>query len=75
MIADPQLSISKPESIRAASLRMIAFTTKVNSPKVTIFTGRVRINNIGRKIAFKNPITTAASIALPNPDILNPGTK
>ena len=64
-IAGPHPFMSKFASIPAASLNTIALTTKVNSPKVNIFTGKVRKRRSGLKTIFKKPTTKLANMALP----------
>jgi hypothetical protein len=55
-------SMLKLGRIPAAMRRMIAFNTNVNSPRVRILIGSVKIKRIGFIIAFKNPMTKLAII-------------
>jgi hypothetical protein len=48
-------TISSPGTIPDAIFKRIALITRVNSPKVRIFMGRVRSIKIGLKKRFKNP--------------------
>jgi hypothetical protein len=57
-------SILKFDRITAAIRRMSAFNTNVNRPRVRILTGSVRIKRIGFIIAFNNPMTKLAIIAV-----------
>ena len=60
--------------ILAATLKTIALTTNVNSPRVSILTGNVNNNKIGRRTAFNKPITKLAINADLKSFISNPFT-
>jgi hypothetical protein len=52
--------MEKPGSIHATKASMHAFNMSRNNPKERIVTGNVRMNNIGRIIAFTIPSRNAA---------------
>jgi hypothetical protein len=58
--AVPNPSTLNPPTIQAVKRIIRALMTKVNSPRVRILSGRVSRIRIGRKKAFRNPITRAA---------------
>ena len=60
-------STTKPVTILLAKSINKAFKTKVNSPKVKIFMGRVRIINIGFRKALIIPKTNATARAAVKP--------
>ena len=60
-------STSNPGMMPEAILSMAAFKTKVNSPSVRMFNGKVRINAIGRKKAFSILRMAAANKAEKKP--------
>ena len=62
-----------PGTIALASIISRAFMTKVNSPRVRTFIGRVRIMRTGFINAFIRPITKAATIAAIKPETSAPG--
>jgi len=62
-----------PGTIALASIISRAFMTNVNSPRVRIFIGRVRIMRTGFINAFIRPITKAATIAAIKPETSAPG--
>ena len=66
---------SNPLTIEDASNINKALITKVNSPKVKIFIGRVIIINIGLIIRFIIPITIANIKAGQRPLTSTPGIK
>jgi len=53
---------------------MMAFTTKVKSPRVRKFIGSVKNRRIGRINMLRRPTSKLAHMALPKDLILNPGT-
>lgn len=55
-----QSAILNDDIIPAAILKTIAFTTKVNKPRVRILIGKVSSNKMGRRMAFSKPITKLA---------------
>ena len=58
---DQKPCTQKPGSIQATSPIIAAFSTSRNSPRVTMVSGRVRRNRIGRTTAFSTPSSTAAN--------------
>ena len=74
MIAVAQRSILKLDIIPAASLKTMAFTTKVNSPRVRMLIGKVSRSKIGLKMALSKPTTRLATIAALKSLISNPLT-
>lgn len=66
--------MSKPFSIPAAILKIMAFITNVKKPSVRIFIGRVKKISIGLIKTFKKPTIAEATIADPNDLIVKPGT-
>jgi hypothetical protein len=73
-MAVPHPLILKFFIIPAAILKMIALITKVNRPKVRIFTGSVRRIKIGLNIMFRKPTIRLAIMALPKLATSNPLT-
>lgn len=65
--ADQKPYTSKPEITPETIMSKIAFRTNVKSPRVIMFMGSVRINNMGRKKAFRIPRMAAAQNAEKNP--------
>ena len=53
----------------------IALITKVKSPRVRMFIGRVRISRIGLMIALAMPSNRATIKAVVKEDTIKPGTK
>ena len=58
----------------AATFSISAFTTMENAPNVINTRGNVRILSTSPSVTFARPITTAAIMAVPNPEISMPGT-
>ncbi len=73
-MAERKPDIFIPGTIAAASHKTSALITKVKSPSVKKFKGRVNKSRIGLITAFKSPNTTAAKRAVGKLSILNPGT-
>ena len=71
--ADKKPLMVKPGTNHAASARHIAFTTKMNRPRVTRVTGSVSTISSGRMIAFTRPRTMPAASAVPGLATLIPG--
>lgn len=59
--------------IALANKIITAVITKEKSPSVKTLIGKLKIDKIGRTIAFNNPMTIATIIALPYPLIATPG--
>jgi len=59
----------KPGNIAAAKPTIKAFITRVNSPNVKMFIGKVKKIKIGRIKEFIAPKTMAANKAAPKPEI------
>ena len=62
-IAQRKLSMLRPGTTAAASIKSKALITKVKRPRVIMLIGRVRIIKIGRIIALMTPMTKAAKRA------------
>jgi len=73
--ADQNPETSNPDIIPEAIISIIAFITKVKSPRVSIFMGRVSINIIGRKKALSIPNIAAAKNAEKKPLTRIPSSK
>lgn len=58
--AEAKSTTKKPLTIEDANQNIKAFITKVNNPKVNMFTGKVRTNKMGFIIALIKPRTNAA---------------
>jgi hypothetical protein len=58
-----KLAISNPETKPETTYRRKPFITKVKSPKLKIFIGKVKIIRIGLKIALRIPKIKAANIS------------
>jgi hypothetical protein len=75
IIAVQKESILKPETIFEVIIRIIAFMTKVNSPKVRIVAGSVRSVRIGLRVMFSKARIMAIIIAERKESTWNPGTR
>lgn len=75
----PKIAETHPSSLNPGTTadtinKTTAFTTKANSPKVTIVSGIVRKLKIGLIKVLTIPKTTAAKRAVVKVSTLNPGT-
>jgi len=70
-----KLSTLKPWTKLLISIRRNALITKVKSPKVIIFTGKVKITKIGFNTIVNIPQTTEITSSVIHPEIVIPGTK
>lgn len=73
-IAGTQPSTINPGTKMVVTLKTIAFTIKINRPKVIIVRGRVKSTNTGFMKVLIIPKTIAASRADVNVSTLMPGT-
>lgn len=74
-IAGKNPSNTNPGTTSVVRYSTTAFITKLNSPKVKRFIGKVTMVNIGLTTVLITPITMAASNAVVKLSTLNPGTK
>lgn len=65
----------KPFTILEVNRTIRALITKVNSPRLKRFTGKVRIRRTGLMIKFKRPSTSETINAVHNPATTTPGSK
>ncbi|MDK2919736.1 MAG: hypothetical protein PWQ37_2469 [Candidatus Petromonas sp.] len=69
IIAPNNPAILNPGTIPAVSFNIIPLITSVNSPKVNILIGSVKIKNTGFTIVFAIPKITADHSAVINPEM------
>ncbi len=66
-------STINPGTIVATNITIKAFMTKLKSPKVRMFMGRVKSNTKGFMKVLTTANTTAATSAVVNPSTFTPG--
>ena len=79
-IRAPRVAVQKPLTAMSGTRNEVIFsmsplTTKVNSPRVRMLTGRVSRIRMGRKMAFKMDRTTAAMMTAAMESKYMPSTK